>query len=101
MFGTGLNINRNITVWCINTNVSSTDSINNRNSFFNTISAFQSNKFTAEALLLAEQGVKHFPYSYSAWKLLFNLAPEESALREEALSKLHELDPNNPEYIKN
>ena len=72
----------------------------NRNGFFNTISAFQSNKFTAEALLLAEQGVKHFPNSYSAWKLLFDLAPKDSALREGALSKLHELDPNNPEYIK-
>ena len=73
----------------------------NRNSFIYTISAFQSNKFTAEALTLAEQAVKHFPNSYIAWKLLLNLAPEGSSSRDEARSRLHELDPNNPEYIKN
>jgi hypothetical protein len=72
----------------------------NRNSFLYTISAFQSNKFTAEALSLAEQAVKHFPNSYSAWKLLLDLAPEGSTSREQAFSKLHELDPNNPAYIK-
>ena len=72
----------------------------NRNSFFYTISAFQSNKFTAEALTLAEQAVKHFPNSYNSWKLLLNLAPEGSSSRDEARSRLHELDPNNPEYIK-
>ena len=72
----------------------------NRNSFIYTISAFQSNKYTAEALSLAEQAVKHFPNSYNSWKLLLDLAPEDSLLSKQAFSKLHELDPNNPAYIK-
>jgi O-antigen ligase len=72
----------------------------NRNSFFYTIGAFRSNKFTAEALSLAEQSVKHFPNSYSAWKLLLDLSPEGSSTHEQAFSKLHELDPNNPEFMK-
>ena len=72
----------------------------NRNSFIYTISAFQSNKYTAEALSLAEQAVKHFPNSYNSWKLLLDLAPVDSLLSKQAFSKLHELDPNNPAYIK-
>jgi O-antigen ligase len=69
----------------------------NRNSFFYTISVFQSNNYTKEALALAEEAVKHFPNSYSAWNLLLDLAPAGSKSREEALKRLKFLDPNNPQ----
>jgi O-antigen ligase len=72
----------------------------NRNNFFYTVSVFQANKFSKEALELAEQATKNFPNSYSAWKLLFDLAPEGSESRDQAFERLHFLDPNNPLYQK-
>ena len=72
----------------------------NRNNFFYTISVFQANKFTKEALELAEQATENFPNSYSAWKILYDLAPEDSTSREQALKRLHFLDPNNPLFQK-
>lgn len=70
----------------------------NRNSFFNTISVLRANNYTAQALELAEQASIKFPKSYSAWKLVFDLAPEGSKSREKALESLQFLDPNNSQY---
>ena len=68
----------------------------NRNNFFYTVSVFQANNFSKEALELAEQATEYFPNSYNAWKLLLDLSPEGSQNRERALERLHFLDPKNP-----
>jgi O-antigen ligase len=72
----------------------------NRNNFFYTISVFQTNKFTKEALKLAEQATDSFPNSFIAWKTLYDLAPEGSKSRDQAFERLNFLDPNNPLYQK-
>jgi O-antigen ligase len=72
----------------------------NRNSYFYTINVLQSNKYPTEALKLAVEAAERFPNSYSAWKLVLDLAPNGSKGYKQALAKLHELDPNNPQFLK-
>lgn len=73
----------------------------NRNSFFYTINVLQSNKYTAQALELAKEATTKFPNSYSAWKLVVDLAPVGSENYEQAIKRLHEIDPNNPQFARN
>ena len=73
----------------------------NRNSFLYTINVLQSNKYPAEALELAKEATTKFPNSYSAWKLVLDLAPVGSENYEQAIKRLHEIDPNNPLFARN
>jgi O-antigen ligase len=72
----------------------------NRNSFIYTIAMFNSNKYTAEALEIAEEATRIFPNSFAVWKSLFDISPIGSESYERAFERLHELDPNNPLYLR-
>lgn len=71
----------------------------NRNSYLYTISVFQRNKFNLEALNLAKESTSRFPNSFEAWRLVLDLSPEGSKNKENALKRLHFLDPNNSAFF--
>jgi O-antigen ligase len=72
----------------------------NRNSFVQVASLLKANKFDQDALEVAKEGVRNFPNSYSLWRVLRDVSPVNSKEQMQALNRLHELDPNNPEFIR-
>jgi O-antigen ligase len=72
----------------------------NRNSFIQVSSILKANKFDAEALEVAKKGVENFPRSFSLWRVLRDIAPVGSREHTEAINKLHDLDPKNPEFFR-
>lgn len=71
----------------------------NRNSFIQVSSILKANKFDSEALEVAKKGVENFPRSFSLWRILRDIAPVGSIDHINATNRLHELDPNNPEFL--
>jgi O-antigen ligase len=72
----------------------------NRNSFIQVSRLLKANQFDSMALEVATDGVQYFPNSFLTWRVLLDMTQEGSEQREEAFSRLHELDPNNPDFMK-
>ena len=72
----------------------------NRNSFIQVARLLKANQFDSLALEVASDGVRYFPNSFLTWRVLLDIAPEGTEQREQALRRLHELDPNNPDFMK-
>lgn len=72
----------------------------NRNSFIQVSRLLKANQFDSMALEVATDGVRYFPNSFLTWRALLDVTKEGTELRDEALSRLHELDPNNPDFVK-
>ena len=70
----------------------------NRNSFMQVTGILLANKFEKDALEIAKEATVHFPNSFAAWKVVGELSAQGSQDQVEAISKLHTLDPNNPDY---
>lgn len=71
----------------------------NRNSFIQIASLLKANKFDQDALEVAKDGARHFPNSYSHWRVLRDVSRVDSKEHLQAIKRLHELDPNNPEFM--
>jgi hypothetical protein len=52
------------------------------------------------ALEIATDSVRYFPNSFLTWRVLLDMTQEGTQQREQALSRLRELDPNNPDFMK-
>jgi O-antigen ligase len=72
----------------------------NRNSFIQVSRLLKANQFDSMALEVAADGVRYFPNSFFAWRALLDMTQEGTEQREQALSRLRELDPNNPDFMK-
>ncbi len=72
----------------------------NRNSFIQVSRLLKANGFDSMALEVAIDGVRYFPNSFITWRVLLDMTQEGTQRREQALSRLHELDPNNPDFMK-
>jgi O-antigen ligase len=71
----------------------------NRNNFIQVASLLKANKFDGDSIEVALEGLKHFPNSYSLWRLLRDITPVGSKEHVESISRLRELDPNNSEFF--
>ncbi len=72
----------------------------NRNSFIQVSRLLKANQFDSMALEVATDGVRYFPNSFLIWRVLLDMTQEGTEQREQALSRLHELDPNNPDFME-
>jgi hypothetical protein len=71
----------------------------NRNSFVQVATLLKASKFDQASIDVAMEGVKHFPNSFFLWRVLRDVTPVGSKEHLEARKRLHELDPNNPEFV--
>jgi hypothetical protein len=58
------------------------------------------NQAFEDSLKQAERWVSNYPRDFTGWRLIIYLPNSSPKLKAEALAKLHELDPFNPEFIK-
>jgi threonine synthase len=62
------------------------------------VDIFNQNNWPKAARLIAEKNISIFSNSYMAWFAYLQLSDLTDAERVKAISQLHRLDPNNPEF---